>query len=139
MNTSTIQDIAKRYQKYVVWSDEDGCYVGLCPGLFLGGCHGNDERKVFRQLCQIVEDNISGLLEGGWSLPPPTAKTFADFEEEKKRYLGAKSVRGAVRTTRISAREARPCKNGSAGAPQSANSNSNRVAQSVLASATWDE
>jgi hypothetical protein len=101
MNTSTIQDIAKRYQKYVVWSDEDGCYVGLCPGLFLGGCHGNDERKVFRQLCQIVEDNISGLLEGGWSLPPPTAKTFADFEEEKKRYLGAKSVRGAVRTTRI--------------------------------------
>ena len=47
-----------RYVKIVEWSDEDGCYVGSCPGLFLGGCHGNDERAVFDELCVIVEETI---------------------------------------------------------------------------------
>ena len=31
-----------RYLKIVEWSDEDGCYVGTCPGLMLGGVHGDD-------------------------------------------------------------------------------------------------
>jgi len=29
-----------RYLKIVEWSEEDQCYVGTCPGLFYGGCHG---------------------------------------------------------------------------------------------------
>lgn len=31
-----------RYVKVVEWSEEDGCYVGSCPGLLFGGCHGDD-------------------------------------------------------------------------------------------------
>ena len=31
-----------RYLKLVEWSDEDGCYVGRCPELMLGGVHGSD-------------------------------------------------------------------------------------------------
>ena len=39
--------------KIVEWSDEDQCFVGSCPGLFYGGCHGDDERAVFAELCEI--------------------------------------------------------------------------------------
>ena len=45
-----------RYVKLVEWSDEDQCYVGSAPGLIYGGCHGPDERAVFDELCEIVEE-----------------------------------------------------------------------------------
>jgi predicted RNase H-like HicB family nuclease len=68
-----------RYVKIVEWSDEDACYVGSCPGLLYGGCHGGDERKVFQELCQIVEETIELLHEEGKPLPPPTSgRDFAN-------------------------------------------------------------
>ena len=48
-----------RYVKIVEWSEEDQCYVGSCPGLLLGGCHGGDDRKVFEELCEIVEEVVA--------------------------------------------------------------------------------
>ena len=62
-----------RYAKIVEWSDEDACYVGSCPGLFLGGCHGEDERSVFEELCVIVEETIDLCHADGKPLPPGTA------------------------------------------------------------------
>ena len=62
-----------RYAKIVEWSDEDQCYVGSAPGLILGGCHGDDERKVFDELCEIVEEAIALYAQDGKSLPPPTS------------------------------------------------------------------
>ena len=62
-----------RYVKVVEWSDEDGCHVGSCPGLFLGGCHGDDERDVFAELCMIVEETIDLYHSDGKPLPPATA------------------------------------------------------------------
>jgi len=62
-----------RYVKIVEWSDEDGCYVGSSPGLLLGGCHGDDERQVFEQLCQIVEETIELYHQDGKPLPPSTS------------------------------------------------------------------
>ena len=62
-----------RYLKVVEWSDEDGCYVGTAPGLMLGGCHGDDERKVFDELCVIVDEIIETYKADGEALPPPTA------------------------------------------------------------------
>ena len=41
------------YAKIVEWSEEDQCYVGSAPGLFLGGCHGDDEQQVFAELCRL--------------------------------------------------------------------------------------
>jgi len=43
------------YKKIVQWSDEDGCFVGRCPGLFFGGVHGLNEAKVARELDQEVK------------------------------------------------------------------------------------
>lgn len=50
-----------RYIKLVEWSDEDGCYVGRCPGLFLGGVHGDDEAKVYKDLCKVVDEHLADL------------------------------------------------------------------------------
>lgn len=62
-----------RYLKIVEWSEEDGCYVGRCPGLMFGGVHGPDEAKVYRELCQVVEECIKIQEEDGDPLPEPTA------------------------------------------------------------------
>ena len=68
-----------RYAKIVEWSEEDQCYVGSSPGLILGGCHGSDEREVFAQLCDIVEEAIDLYKQDGKPLPPPTAgRDFAN-------------------------------------------------------------
>lgn len=62
-----------RYVKIVEWSEEDGCYVGSCPGLLYGGCHGDDERQVFEELCEIVDEIIALYRADGKPLPPATA------------------------------------------------------------------
>jgi predicted RNase H-like HicB family nuclease len=62
-----------RYVKIVEWSEEDQCYIGSCPGLLLGGCHGDDERKVFDELCDIVEEVLDIYRADGRSLPPATS------------------------------------------------------------------
>jgi hypothetical protein len=48
-----------RYAKIVEWSEEDRCYVGSAPGLILGGCHGLNEKEVFAELCDIVEEAVA--------------------------------------------------------------------------------
>jgi hypothetical protein len=66
-----------RYAKIVEWSDEVGCYVGRCPGLFYGGCHGDDEQSA--ELCQIVEETIELYHKDGKPLPPTTSgRDFAN-------------------------------------------------------------
>jgi hypothetical protein len=68
-----------RYAKIIEWSDEDQCYVGSAPGLILGGCHGTDEKRVFAELCEIVEEAIALCRADGRHLPPPTAgRDFAN-------------------------------------------------------------
>ena len=62
-----------RYAKVVEWSEEDQCYVGSAPGLIYGGCHGEDERQVFAELCQIVEEAIQLYRSDSKPLPPPTS------------------------------------------------------------------
>ena len=62
-----------QYLKIVEWSEEDQCYVGTCPGLVLGGIHGDDETKVYKELCQAVEEWIEIYQDDGDPLPAATA------------------------------------------------------------------
>lgn len=62
-----------RYVKIVEWSDEDQCFVGSCPGLIYGGCHGDDEKQVFAELCSIVEEAIELYKRDNRPLPPTTS------------------------------------------------------------------
>ena len=54
-------------------SDADACFVGSCPGLLYGGCHGQDEVAVFEQLCAAVNEVIDLYRRDGKPLPPPTS------------------------------------------------------------------
>ena len=67
-----MKDSAK-YAKIVEWSEEDQCYVGSAPGLILGGCHGNDEKQVFEELCQIVEEALELYRRDNKPLPTATS------------------------------------------------------------------
>ena len=68
-----------RYAKIVEWSDEDQCYIGSCPGLIYGGCHGNDEQLVFAELCDVVDEAIELYKHDGKPLPPSTSgKDYAN-------------------------------------------------------------
>ncbi len=68
-----VEKIADQYLKIVEWSDEDKCFVGRCPGLFFGGCHGSDEVEVYRELREIVKEHVSDMLKRKKPLPAPTA------------------------------------------------------------------
>ncbi len=71
--------MSSRYVKIVEWSEEDQCYVGSCPGLFYGGCHGVNEEEVFSELCRIVEETIDLFRRDGRSLPSQTSgKDYAN-------------------------------------------------------------
>jgi predicted RNase H-like HicB family nuclease len=61
-----------RYVKIVEWSEEDQCFVGSCPGLFYGGCHGDDEKHVFEELCQIVDEMVALYHQDLKPLPSAT-------------------------------------------------------------------
>ena len=59
-----------QYLKIVEWSQEDGCYVGRCPELMLGGVHGENEQKVFAELCTVIEEWIEISEKDNEPLPP---------------------------------------------------------------------
>ena len=52
------------YAKIVEWSEEGQCYVGS---------HGSDEKAVFGELCQVVEEAIALYHKDGKPLPPSTS------------------------------------------------------------------
>lgn len=61
------------YVKIVEWSEEDGAFVGQCPGVIGPCCHGLDETEVYRELCDIVEEWLALAEQDGRPLPPRTA------------------------------------------------------------------
>jgi predicted RNase H-like HicB family nuclease len=64
---------ADHYATYVRWSDEDACWIGYCPDLFIGGvCHGNTRLEVSARLSILVEDDVRSRIEKGEKLPEPS-------------------------------------------------------------------
>ncbi|MEW6126892.1 MAG: hypothetical protein AB1757_07620 [Acidobacteriota bacterium] len=78
-----------RYLKIVEWSDEDSCYIGRCPSLMLGGVHGNDELKVYTELCKAVDEWIDILKAEGQPLPEPTSRYV--YKKPLRRHSGKQS------------------------------------------------
>lgn len=67
------KEISGRDLKIVEWSEADRCFVGRCPGLFFGGCHGDDEAEVYRELCGLVEVHVAALQVKKEKLPAATS------------------------------------------------------------------
>src|SRR5213078_3120682 len=70
--------ISDRYVKLVAWSEEDQCYIGRCPGLMFGGVHGSDERAVYAELCEAVDEWIQ--LHEAEGRPLPRATSLREIE-----------------------------------------------------------
>ena len=66
-----------RYLKIVEWSEEDGCYIGSVPGWIGKCCHGDDEMKVFQEVCEIVDEWIELYKKENRPLPPKTNKKYS--------------------------------------------------------------
>jgi hypothetical protein len=47
---------AERRVQSDVGARDQQCFVGSCPGLFYGGCHGTDEKLVFEVLSFAEDD-----------------------------------------------------------------------------------
>ncbi|MDD5268375.1 MAG: hypothetical protein PHO08_14810 [Methylococcales bacterium] len=60
------------YIKIVERPDEDGCFVGSCPGIIDACCHGDNEIEVYAEPCQIVYEWIETIKNDGKPLPSPT-------------------------------------------------------------------
>lgn len=72
MTRKQIKEQAARFVKFVEWSDEDHCFIGLCPSLFSGGVHGDDEAKVYAELCEVAEEWVELAQKDGTPLPEAT-------------------------------------------------------------------
>ncbi len=68
------------YLKIVEWSEKDHCYIGTAPGLILGGVHGKDEKKVFQELCQAVDEALHLIEKEGESMNKTTFKRLSPNE-----------------------------------------------------------
>ena len=98
MTRKQIKELAARYTKFVEWSDEDHCFIGRCPEIMAGGVHGQDEAKVYAELCRAVEEMIELIHADGHELPEPLAtKKFSGkfvlrVEPALHRRLAAKAL-----------------------------------------------
>ncbi len=94
--------LSDRYMKIVEWSEEDKCYIGSCPGLMLGGVHGDDETKVYAELCRVVDEWIAIHKADGLPLPERTAgkdysgKFVARVGRDLHRELAISALRDGV-------------------------------------------
>jgi len=83
-----------RYLKIVEWSDEDQKYIGFCPEWLGGVCHGDDEVKVYKDLCGVVEWVIEDSKKHGDFIPEPKRRdsysgliaTCAPLSEPRRQY-----------------------------------------------------
>ncbi|MCU0960475.1 MAG: type II toxin-antitoxin system HicB family antitoxin [Pirellulaceae bacterium] len=66
-----------QYHKWVEWSDEDGVYIGKCPDL-ITGIHGDDPKRVYADLCEVIEDVIAHFESQGRPLPAPRVRPMQE-------------------------------------------------------------
>jgi hypothetical protein len=69
-----------QYLKFVRWSDEDRQYIGYCPDLFPWGgvCHGVDEEETYRQLRQLIQEEVEQLGAAGKDMPPAITRPMRE-------------------------------------------------------------
>ena len=69
-----MKTLIESYSRVIEWSDEDQCYIGRCPELFLGGCHGDSMEVVREQLAEVIADVVVDYQKEGKTLPAPAKR-----------------------------------------------------------------
>jgi hypothetical protein len=65
------------YHKWVEWSPIDQTYIGKCPDL-ITGIHGDNPVKLYRELCEVVEDVVRHFIQQGRQLPAPSVRPMRE-------------------------------------------------------------
>ncbi|HWB20104.1 MAG TPA: hypothetical protein VG711_07390 [Phycisphaerales bacterium] len=65
------------YHKWIEWSQEDGTYLGKCPDL-ITGIHGGDPIRLYKELCDTVDDVVEHFQREGRPLPPPSIRPMRE-------------------------------------------------------------
>lgn len=90
---------AQQYRREIRWSEEDRCYIGRCPDLFLGGCHGEDPESVETNLKEIIDEVVEDYLASGKPLPEPScraARMGSAMEARRRTGLNQKGFARAI-------------------------------------------
>ena len=66
-----MRKVSDLYQRIIVWSDEDNCFIGTCPEIMYGGIHGDDALKVLKELNVAIEEAVEIFQADGQPLPIP--------------------------------------------------------------------
>ena len=66
-----------QYHKWVEWCETDHVYIGKCPDL-ITEIHGNDPVRLYRELCESLEDVIEHFEAEGRELPPPRVRPMQE-------------------------------------------------------------
>ena len=69
-----MKTLIESYSRVIEWSNEDKCYIGRCPELFLGGCHGDSEEIVREQLAEVIAGVVADYHKEGKTLPAPAKR-----------------------------------------------------------------
>ncbi|MDG1301960.1 MAG: type II toxin-antitoxin system MqsA family antitoxin [Opitutae bacterium] len=69
-----MKTLIESYSRVIEWSDEDQCYIGRCPELFLGGCHGDSMEVVREQLAEVIAEVVVDYQKEGKTLPVPAKR-----------------------------------------------------------------
>lgn len=88
-----------RYSRIIEWDETDQCFVGRCPELFLGGCHGSSRGEVESQLQEIINDVIQDYKNSGKQLPPAAKRSprfNAAIEARRRTGLSQKGFARAI-------------------------------------------
>jgi predicted HicB family RNase H-like nuclease len=65
---------AKQYTRIIQWSDADGCFIGECPELLIGGVHGQDEMQVHKALTQVIDEALTLIEKDKRKIPDSVLK-----------------------------------------------------------------
>ena len=72
-STKKIQTLARRYPRFIRWSDEDKCFIGSLPDLDGDCTHGGTSDEVARNLDECAEIYVADCLDDGTPLPEPNS------------------------------------------------------------------
>ncbi len=70
MKNRKIKELADQFKGSVKWSDEDSLFIGRCPELFGGGCHGETREEAEANLREAIELAVKWHLDERRPLPP---------------------------------------------------------------------
>lgn len=68
-----IKNIARRYPRFIRWSEEDKCFIGSLPDLDGDCTHGDTPEEVAANLDECAEIYVADCLDDATPLPEPSA------------------------------------------------------------------